>query len=192
MSGESLTYQVRFMSTARSCTSRLPSQQYCQVSGALKIAPYGSTPICINQANLTERAHQVTIMKKIYSSCKRAVAWIGPTPGTIRKRREHETDLPEDWLAFDEAQVTRAMEVMKDILAWDAHTLHSIKEEFMRKHGDVEHTSPHGYTQTIASPERKALMFFLQDIPYWSRICVFKSYHSRHKSPSSHLNMREC
>lgn len=59
--------------------------------------------ICINQSNLAERAHQVTIMKKIYCLCQRVVAWLGPTLGTIRKRSEHKTDLPEDSLAADKA-----------------------------------------------------------------------------------------
>lgn len=35
--------------------------------------------ICINQADFVERAQQVEIMKAVYSSCKRVLAWVGPT-----------------------------------------------------------------------------------------------------------------
>lgn len=37
--------------------------------------------LCINQLDIAERAHQVTLMRKIYSRCERDLAWVGPTLG---------------------------------------------------------------------------------------------------------------
>ncbi|KAF2495046.1 HET-domain-containing protein, partial [Lophium mytilinum] len=34
--------------------------------------------ICINQTDIGERNSQVTLMRRIYSSCQRAVVWLGP------------------------------------------------------------------------------------------------------------------
>ena len=35
--------------------------------------------LCINQEDVNERSHQVTLMKSIYQRCKQDVAWLGPT-----------------------------------------------------------------------------------------------------------------
>jgi hypothetical protein len=128
--------------------------------------------ICINQANLAERAHQVTIMRKVYSLCRRVIGWIGPTLGTVRKRYEHNTDLPENWLAADKVQVSRAMEVMNEILAQDPQTLNSFKQEFLKRYGDIEHIYDNGYTKMLPPPERKDLRCLLQSVPYWTRVWV--------------------
>ncbi|KAM6506424.1 hypothetical protein FSOLCH5_013405 [Fusarium solani] len=37
--------------------------------------------ICINQANLQERSHQVSIMRDVYRSASRVVVWLGPDAG---------------------------------------------------------------------------------------------------------------
>lgn len=128
--------------------------------------------ISINQSNLAERAHQVTIMRKVYSSCQRVIAWVGPTIGTVRKRPEHKTDSPEDWLAADKAQVNRAMEVMDEILTQQPRTLNSFKREFSKTYGDIKHTDENGQTKKLTCPEKKHLWLLLQDVPYWTRVWV--------------------
>ena len=35
--------------------------------------------LCINQEDVNERSHQVTLMKSIYQHCKQDIAWLGPT-----------------------------------------------------------------------------------------------------------------
>lgn len=37
--------------------------------------------LCINQADLNERSHQVTLMKEIYEHCSEDLLWLGPNPG---------------------------------------------------------------------------------------------------------------
>lgn len=37
--------------------------------------------VCINQADLGERASQVTLMERIYSDCERTIVWLGPADG---------------------------------------------------------------------------------------------------------------
>lgn len=49
--------------------------------------------------------------------------------GTVHRSPEHETDLPEDWLAADKAQVSRAMEVMNETPIYRQRTLNSFKGE---------------------------------------------------------------
>ncbi|UPX17747.1 uncharacterized protein EKO05_0008087 [Ascochyta rabiei] len=39
---------------------------------------------CINQQDLYERAQQVELIRKVYSSCRRVLAWVGPTQMDIR------------------------------------------------------------------------------------------------------------
>lgn len=128
--------------------------------------------ICIIQVNFVERAHQVTIMKEVYTYCRRVIALVGPTLGNVYRRNVHETDSPEDWLVVDKAQVTRAVHVMNDILAHDHRTLNSFKREFLKKYGDIVHTYESGYTTMLPSPENNELRFLLQNISYWTRVWV--------------------
>jgi hypothetical protein len=40
--------------------------------------------LCINQDDITERSHQVTLMMEIYSQCSRDLAWLGPLAHVTR------------------------------------------------------------------------------------------------------------
>ncbi len=44
--------------------------------------------LCINQVDIGERNHQVTLMKRIYQCCRRDIAWLGPTESDENKREE--------------------------------------------------------------------------------------------------------
>ncbi|KAI0158175.1 heterokaryon incompatibility protein-domain-containing protein [Xylariaceae sp. FL1272] len=42
--------------------------------------------LCIDQSNIVERNHQVTLMKSIYSQCERDIAWLGPDVGNASEQ----------------------------------------------------------------------------------------------------------
>ena len=50
--------------------------------------------ICINQADVDERAEQVSIMRDIYRHCERDVLWLGDDPGKKGAMRRLRSDLP--------------------------------------------------------------------------------------------------
>jgi hypothetical protein len=136
--------------------------------------------ICINQGNLAERSHQVTIMKKVYSSCQRVIAWVGPTLGTTRKHTISQINAEGSWCDVDvtanrvlvhKEQVTRAMKVMNDILAQDTRSLESFKNNFTKRHEDIMSATAPGHSKE-ATEEWKASRLLLHDVPYWSRMWV--------------------
>ncbi|KAL9107941.1 MAG: hypothetical protein Q9227_007263 [Pyrenula ochraceoflavens] len=54
--------------------------------------------ICINQASLNERNHQVSLMSSIYSKASRTLAWLGPqTTGTNWYIKYVNRDVDDDW-----------------------------------------------------------------------------------------------
>ncbi|KAF2240440.1 hypothetical protein BU26DRAFT_512304 [Trematosphaeria pertusa] len=45
--------------------------------------PIWADALCINQADLSEKEHQIPLMRKIYSLCKSTAVWLGEFPDTI-------------------------------------------------------------------------------------------------------------
>ncbi len=90
---------------------------------ALRYMRYTSKPrvlwidaLCINQADLSERAHQVTFMGHIYSRATRTVVWLGPCVdeektqraiGLCHKIAEHLSTVPDPEDQFRRVAVDR-------------------------------------------------------------------------------------
>ncbi|XPS79539.1 hypothetical protein M3J09_011520 [Ascochyta lentis] len=120
--------------------------------------------ICINQKDLVERAQQVKLMRKIYSSCRHVLAWVGPTQVTVDGVPfEHLNVEPEYWRrqaeqlqCLEKEQVDRlkepqreefeakqkkvaaAMELLRKIVDRDLHTLGTLEENYAREHRSLD------------------------------------------------------
>lgn len=86
--------------------------------------------LCINQSDIAERAQQVTLMRKVYANCRRDLAWLGPTPGSM----------PSKELDQCQKQVAEAMKSMKCIVIKYEETLKSlqVKLESNTKQGQAQ------------------------------------------------------
>ncbi|KAF5709456.1 heterokaryon incompatibility 6 OR allele [Fusarium mundagurra] len=82
--------------------------------------------LCINQSDPQERGQQVAIMRKIYSSCQRDIAWLGHWPDNDRKSE----NTPERALALKrlyEQSMQQGMELMRLITQNGPKTLQSLQ-----------------------------------------------------------------
>lgn len=75
--------------------------------------------VCINQADTSERNHQVSLMKDIYTRCTTDLAWLGPSPGS-QGLDAHEK-CPSD------RELSLGLELMRNIAERDEGTLAELK-----------------------------------------------------------------
>jgi hypothetical protein len=57
--------------------------------------------LCINQSNLHERNHQISLMRNIFSNARQVIAWLGEADLDCGGDMESESDLAMDFLASD-------------------------------------------------------------------------------------------
>ncbi|CAF3511544.1 unnamed protein product [Fusarium graminearum] len=76
--------------------------------------------LCINQSDILERNHQVSLMREIYSKCQRDIAWLDPVVGVAFKSDDIYND-PK--LAQMETSIRKGMELMHTIVEKDYNTL---------------------------------------------------------------------
>ncbi|KAK3694697.1 heterokaryon incompatibility protein-domain-containing protein [Podospora appendiculata] len=108
--------------------------------------------LCINQGDVSERNHQVSLMKDIYSRCSRDIAWLGPRQG----EKEDQTDL-----------IKEGVELMQRISLKDLTNVDDIYR------GDVgDHTSRDGW---VVSYKHRIALAALFDTPMvWQRVWVMQ------------------
>ncbi|KAF2117018.1 heterokaryon incompatibility protein-domain-containing protein [Lophiotrema nucula] len=72
--------------------------------------------ICIDQANIPERNHQVSLMSRTYSSAQRVVVWLGPTRDSSDFAMDALTDstkLKQDIASFDDSQYAAVLALLE-------------------------------------------------------------------------------
>lgn len=113
--------------------------------------------VCINQNDIAERNHQVTIMKEIYSHCTADLAWLGPDSSSPDEASEQVENLA---LGF---------QLLKKLIAKDNVTLLSMKKEASEyKDSDEEDVF------VLTYKEQQPLDAVLLRAPLWSRIWVMQ------------------
>lgn len=88
--------------------------------------------LCINQEDMAERGHQVSMMREIYTRCHTDLAWLGPNPGSVDEQAAGNTNAgpPVDWLI-------QGLELMRKIAVKDDYTLADLRREQERP--NLEH-----------------------------------------------------
>ncbi|KAI1300617.1 heterokaryon incompatibility protein-domain-containing protein [Xylaria venustula] len=142
--------------------------------------------LCINRADITERNHQVTLMKEIYSRCAQDLAWLGPNPGTCRaafgEAGSHEDgnrvagellECLQTGLRIFRKILTHDVETLDDMLRrWRNHprswTTHPRAQASMLNDRDQSHQ------WIISHSDQIALMSVFRWAPLWSRIWVMQ------------------
>lgn len=114
--------------------------------------------ICINQNDVAERNHQVTIMKDIYSHCTADLAWLGPDSSSPDEPSEQVENLA---LGF---------KLLKKLIAKDNVTLLSMKNE-ASNYADSDEEED---VFVLTYKEQKPLDAVLLRAPLWSRIWVMQ------------------
>lgn len=114
--------------------------------------------ICINQNDVAERNHQVTIMKDIYSHCTADLAWLGPDSSSPDKASEQVENLA---LGF---------QLLKKLITKDNVTLLSMKKEAR----DYEDSDEEEDVFVLTYKEQQPLDAVLLRAPLWSRIWVMQ------------------
>ncbi|KAM0544493.1 hypothetical protein ACHAPJ_011787 [Fusarium lateritium] len=84
--------------------------------------------VCINQSDPEERKQQVALMRKIYSYCKRDIAWLDPMIGKDVKSRDIYMD--KKTLADKEGRIKEGMEFMQKIIQKDSETLKTLQDYY--------------------------------------------------------------
>jgi hypothetical protein len=93
--------------------------------------------ICINQDSLLERAHQVTLMGKIYSQCTRDILWLGPNPGSKSSYQNPTAD-----------ELGKGLQLMKRIADKDIETLEPMLHKWS---GHLKAIDKWGYNYTMST-----------------------------------------
>ncbi|KEY70831.1 hypothetical protein S7711_08531 [Stachybotrys chartarum IBT 7711] len=103
--------------------------------------------LSINQASLTERAHQVTLMAQIYSQCVRDILWLGPVADSENRGR-----------SFQEETLVKGLEMIKNIADRNLLTLRFI-DEYHRIHDDWDevYLSSEEYRQALSRAEESGV-----------------------------------
>ncbi|KAI0445239.1 heterokaryon incompatibility protein-domain-containing protein [Xylaria telfairii] len=142
--------------------------------------------LCINQADIVERNHQVTLMKEIYSLCICDLAWLGPNPGTSRVESNDDDDEKdkEGMSSRSLKLLQRGMQLFCRIYKRDAETLDGMLLRWNQYQDcetigqDNEDESPH---MVLSYDEKIALMYLFREVPLWSRIWVMQELSCAHR-----------
>ncbi|KAI1367612.1 heterokaryon incompatibility protein-domain-containing protein [Xylaria arbuscula] len=138
--------------------------------------------LCINQTDIAERNYQVTLMKEIYSKCKRDLAWLGPNPGGVcRKLVEEPTEQPTEETAervTNEVleRLQRGMRIFRKIYHHDTETLDDMLERWKicnnLRSSDGEDDESKNWVISFA--DHMALYYLFSSAPLWRRIWVMQ------------------
>ncbi|KAH6629262.1 heterokaryon incompatibility protein-domain-containing protein [Boeremia exigua] len=110
--------------------------------------------VCINQADLEERAKQVRLMHKIYSSCQRVLAWMGPSLGT--------TDF-----SSKQHSIISGMKLLQEIVERRLHDLRTYEASLVQ-----QKDKPSQFLQISSENEVPLLSELLKHSPYWRRVWI--------------------
>lgn len=114
--------------------------------------------ICINQNDVAERNHQVTIMKDIYSHCTADLAWLGPDSSSPDEPSEQVENLA---LGF---------QLLKKLIAKDNVTLLSMRNEA----NNYEDSDEEKDVFVLTYKEQQPLDAVLLRASLWSRVWVMQ------------------
>ncbi|KAI8628880.1 heterokaryon incompatibility protein-domain-containing protein [Xylariaceae sp. FL1651] len=139
--------------------------------------------LCINQADVAERSHQVTLMKDIYSLCERDLAWLGPNPGSIRvPRPEPGAGSDEEAKALEEARaeaekelkrVQEGMSLFRKMHERDAETLDTMLDRF-RARARARRDKDNSPNWLLSRESEMALRYLFRNAEIWSRVWVMQ------------------
>jgi Heterokaryon incompatibility protein (HET) len=95
--------------------------------------------ICINQDDITEKQFQISLMRKVYSSATRVIAWVGGSPASAGSL-QYLSQLPA---ALDSKSKLRTDGV------WHASENHRFKDTFNRNWSTVESLLEHTWFSRV-------------------------------------------
>ncbi|KAI1424337.1 heterokaryon incompatibility protein-domain-containing protein [Xylaria sp. FL1777] len=129
--------------------------------------------LCINQADIAERNHQVTLMKNIYSRCTQDLAWLGPNPGSCR------TPSGEDGNRVANEHLERlkpGLRIFRKIYNHDAETLDDMQRRWRRRNPRALARGDQDEAQhwILSDDDETALKSLFRWAPLWSRIWVMQ------------------
>lgn len=129
--------------------------------------------LCINQLDIAERAHQVTLMRKIYSRCQRDLAWVGPTLGIDCSEDKSTGRARSELWSLDALQpiIVKAMKLMDRIVHRDAQTPMSLEHNYM-SHKGARATGTLGTTMQVDRRETRRLDWLFKKLCFWERVWI--------------------
>ncbi|KAF2963712.1 hypothetical protein GQX73_g9865 [Xylaria multiplex] len=132
--------------------------------------------ICINQGDIAERNHQVTLMKEIYSRCTRDLAWLGPNPGSSRIDSSERGGQGDDNAVSNKnlKRLQNGMRIFSGMYHHDAETLDSMLRRWQsrqRFRAGIRDKTPRWI---LSYDDEKALMYLFREAPLWTRIWVMQ------------------
>ncbi|EOO00383.1 putative het domain containing protein [Phaeoacremonium minimum UCRPA7] len=130
--------------------------------------------VCINQMDIGERSHQVTLMKDIYQHCQTDLVWLGPNPSDLevppsvadpeeREKREEAAKKQQEKSIVDMA---KGVALMKKIHDKDITTLNSMRAEWEER-WTSKYYEKDGKNRWLVSWEDERA---LNSLFYWPRI----------------------
>ncbi|KAH6967977.1 heterokaryon incompatibility protein-domain-containing protein [Ilyonectria sp. MPI-CAGE-AT-0026] len=118
--------------------------------------------LCINQLDIAERAHQVTLMRKIYSRCQRDLAWVGPTL---------DIDCSEEDFDYVQPKIVKGMKLMDRIVHRDAQTLMSLEGRYKSRKG-ARALGTSETTMQVDRRETSQLNWLFKELCFWERVWI--------------------
>jgi hypothetical protein len=92
--------------------------------------------LCINQADVAEKTHQVGLMGRIYRQSQNTLAWLGPKDATSSAVLTLTKALAEDWTDSDDGSLTWLASPLYDALLYllsDREPMEAVGDLFMRR-----------------------------------------------------------
>jgi hypothetical protein len=128
--------------------------------------------LCINQNSASERSHQVSLMKEIYSQCERDLLWLGPD-----LYRETGWDNPS------EETLGKGIELMRQIGEKDIKALRPMEDkwnEYVRRHrdipqkvgGDESEETLDGKEWMLSEDQQSDLWAVVNNAEVWTRLWI--------------------
>ncbi|TLD16753.1 uncharacterized protein PgNI_02156 [Pyricularia grisea] len=127
--------------------------------------------VCINQADVAERGHQVTLMQAIFSSCERCLVWMGPLKPYSDLTASDAGQRWRKWCSDTEANVVEAMALFERIADHDVKLLRTIDK--MDENDMVFIQGPHADGYYLPRKETEVLTELFVSAAPWKRAwCV--------------------
>ncbi|KAI1819221.1 heterokaryon incompatibility protein-domain-containing protein [Xylaria intraflava] len=146
--------------------------------------------LCINQANIAERNHQVTLMKDIYSQCTRDLAWLGPNPGSFRLATREKQALEssrtesdreeqhEEVVDFGFKRIQEGMRIFRNMHRRDKITLDTMLSRWQHRRDLLMNPQDDGgeayHCWLLSYDEEDSLLQLFRYASLWSRAWVMQ------------------
>ncbi|VUC31139.1 unnamed protein product [Clonostachys rosea] len=171
-------------------TSLASGLQGCRDRFGSDLAEVGlwADALCINQANLDEKMHQIGLMSRVYSQARCVVAWLGDESDDTADAIREIGKLSEMFTDYYEASWAMKMAIKLQEtspgLGWITRMISGTRMNPLRSNGWLKSMAEirvKGSSATVDSLEKPNLSsrtkLALRDIverPYWSRVWTFQ------------------